>query len=141
MSLWVAWLIAAGVLAVGEILTLAMFAGPLALGALLAAGGAAAGLGIAGSLTIFIGGSIAGLLALRPIARRHLRLPPKTRTGVAALTGQPALVIDRVDNDGGTIKLAGEVWTAKSLEATRVFEPGDRVTVVEIAGATAIVME
>ncbi|MFB7346153.1 NfeD family protein, partial [Streptomyces hydrogenans] len=46
----------------------------------------------------------------------------------------------RVDAEGGRIKLAGEIWSARSLDATRVFEPGDEVDVVEIEGATAVVI-
>ncbi len=141
MPQWVAWLIASGVLAIGEILTLAMVLGPLALAALVTAGASALGLGTVGSLAVFAVSALAGLFALRPIAKRHLRTPPKVRTGIDALTGQEAIVIDRVDQDGGTVKLAGEVWTAKSLDSSRVFESGDRVTVAEIVGATAIVME
>ncbi len=141
MPQWVAWLIASGVLAIGEILTLAMVLGPLALAALIAAGASVLGVGVVGSLAVFAIAALAGLFALRPIAKRHLRIPPKARTGIDALTGQEAIVIDRVDQDGGTVKLAGEVWTAKSLDSSRVFESGDRVTVAEIVGATAIVME
>jgi membrane protein implicated in regulation of membrane protease activity len=42
--------------------------------------------------------------------------------------------------DGGRIKLAGEIWSARALETGRVFDPGTQVDVVEIDGATAVVM-
>jgi membrane protein implicated in regulation of membrane protease activity len=49
-------------------------------------------------------------------------------------------VLERVDGSGGRIKLAGEVWSARSLDTDQVFEPGRQVDVVEIDGATAVVM-
>ena len=65
------------------------------------------------------------------------------RTGTAALIGRTAQVVERVSNDEdrGTIKLEGEVWTARSFDDDHVFEPGQRVAVVEIRGATALVTE
>jgi len=137
MDAWVVWLIIAGALAVGEIVTAGFILGPLGLAALLGALAAALGGGLVLQVVAFVAGSLASLLVLRPIARRHIRTPPLQRTGTAALVGQPAVVIDRVDVDGGRIKLAGEIWSACSYGEGDVYEPGERVTVVEIAGATA----
>jgi membrane protein implicated in regulation of membrane protease activity len=49
-------------------------------------------------------------------------------------------VLERVDGQGGRIKLAGEVWSARSLDSDAAYEPGAQVDVVEIDGATAVVM-
>jgi membrane protein implicated in regulation of membrane protease activity len=38
------------------------------------------------------------------------------------------------------VKIGGEVWTARSFDDDRVIEPGEEVDVVEIRGATALVM-
>ena len=84
---------------------------------------------------------MASLALLRPIARRHLRTPPQIRTGTAALVGARALVLERVDADGGQVKLGGEVWTARPYDEDDVFEPGARVEVLKIDGATALVAE
>ena len=78
---------------------------------------------------------------LRPIARRHLNTPARLRTGTAALVGGPATVIERVDRNGGQVKIGGEVWTARSYDEDDVFEPGARVEVMKIDGATALVAE
>jgi membrane protein implicated in regulation of membrane protease activity len=137
MDAWLVWLIIAGGLAVGEVLTAGFILGPLALAALLGAAAAALGGGLAVQVVAFVAGSLASLLVLRPIARRHMRTPVVQRTGTAALVGQSAVVIDRVDVDGGRVKLAGEVWSACSYGEGDVYEPGARVTVVEISGATA----
>jgi membrane protein implicated in regulation of membrane protease activity len=138
---WVWWMIAAGVLAVGEIATLGFFMGPIAIAATLAAIVAVIGVGLAGQWIVFIAASLASLLVLRPIARRHLKTPASLRTGTAALVGRPATVIQRVDRSGGQVKLGGEVWTARSYDEDDSFEPGARVEVMKIEGATALVAE
>jgi membrane protein implicated in regulation of membrane protease activity len=138
---WVWWLIAAGVLAVGEIATMGFFLGPIAVAATLAAIVAAAGAGLAVQWVVFIAASLGTLLVLRPIARRHLRTPAALRTGTAALVGSTATVLQRVDRDGGQVKIGGEVWTARSYDDDDAFEPGARVEVMKIDGATALVAE
>jgi len=50
-------------------------------------------------------------------------------------------VLERRDGSGdGRNKIAGEIWSARSLDADRAYEPGQEVDVVEIEGATAIVI-
>jgi membrane protein implicated in regulation of membrane protease activity len=141
MEDWVWWMIAAGVLAVGEIATLGFFLGPIAIAAVTAAIVALVGGGLALQWVVFIAMSLASLLVLRPIATRHLRTPAQLRTGTAALVGSQAVVLERVDRDGGQVKLAGEVWTARSYDEDESFEPGARVEVMRIDGATALVAE
>jgi membrane protein implicated in regulation of membrane protease activity len=141
MDEWVLWIIAAGVLAVGEMLTLGFFLGPIALAATMAAIVALAGGGVALQWIVFTAVSAGSVLVLRPIARRHLHMPAQLRTGAAALVGSSAVVIDRVDRDGGTIRLGGEVWSARSYDEDHAFEPGTRVEVLKIDGATALVCE
>jgi membrane protein implicated in regulation of membrane protease activity len=141
MDDWVWWMIAAGVFAIGEIATLGFFLGPIAIAAVTAAIVALIGGGLAAQWIVFIAVSLASLLVLRPIARRHLRTPSQLRTGTAALIGQPAVVLERVDRDGGQVKLAGEVWSARSYDDDEAFEPGARVEVMKIDGATALVAE
>ena len=57
----------------------------------------------------------------------------------ASLEGKTALVLDRVAQHAGQVKLEGEVWTARPLDDNDVYEPGDQVTVMRIDGATAVV--
>jgi membrane protein implicated in regulation of membrane protease activity len=141
MDEWVLWMIAAGLLAVGEMFTLGFFLGPVAIAAVLAAIVALAGGGVALQWIVFTAVAGASLLVLRPIARRHMRMPAQLRTGTAALVGAKAVVIDRVDGEGGSVKLAGEIWTARSFDEDQTFEPGARVEVLKIEGATALVSE
>ena len=141
MDEWVWWIIAAGVLAVGEIATMGFFLGPIAIAATVAAIVALVGGGVAAQWIVFIAASLASLLVLRPIARRHLRTPAALRTGTAALVGSPAVVLERVDRDGGQVKIGGEVWSARTYDEDDAFEPGARVEVMKIDGATALVAE
>jgi membrane protein implicated in regulation of membrane protease activity len=141
MEDWVWWMVAAGGLAVGEIFTMGFFLGPIAVAAVLAAAVSAVGAGMALTWIVFIVASLGSLLVLRPVARRHLITPPRIRTGTAALVGGPATVVERVDGNGGQVKIGGETWTARSYDEDDTFEPGARVSVMKIDGATALVGE
>src|SRR3954453_14937635 len=143
MDPWVLWLIAAVILAVGEIATMGLYLAPFAAGALLAALSSAAGAGTAINLIVFLVISIVALAALRPLARSQRRMPPQIRTGTAALVGRNATVLERIANHEGVgcVRLDGEVWTARAYDEDEVIEQGRRVHVVEIRGATALVSE
>jgi membrane protein implicated in regulation of membrane protease activity len=143
MDAWIVWLIAAAVLGIGEMHTGGLYLLPFALGAAIAALLSAVGVGFAPSLIAFAGVSVVVVAGLRPIARNHRRLPPPIRTGAAALVGHRAMVIERIANEEGVgcVKIdGGEVWTARSLGDDEVIEAGERVEVVDIKGATALVM-
>ena len=139
---WVIWAIVALGLAVGEIFTPGLFfLGPVALAALVAMIFALLGAGAVLQLIVFIVGSIASVALIRPIAKAHLRVPEALRTGTAALTGARAVVLKRVDTDGGLVRIGGEEWSARAYMEGDVYEPGDRVEVVKIEGATALVYQ
>jgi membrane protein implicated in regulation of membrane protease activity len=139
---WLIWAIAAVLLSVGEILTPGMFfLGPVALAAVAAAVVALLGVGVAFQLLAFIIGSVATVAFLRPIAKRHLHMPAAIRTGTAALEGTKAVVLQRVDINGGRVRIGGEEWSARAYMEDQVLEPGTRVEVVKIEGATALVYE
>jgi membrane protein implicated in regulation of membrane protease activity len=136
--LW--WLVALGGLGIVGVMTSVVEFGMFAIGALAASIAAGLGAGLILQCVVFSAVSISLLVFVRPIAIRQLQAAPRTRTGIDALTGKTALVLERVDEHGGRIKLAGEVWSARSMDATRVFEPGEKVDVAEIDGATAVVI-
>jgi membrane protein implicated in regulation of membrane protease activity len=141
MPEWAVWVLVAVGLAVGELFTLGFFLGPIALAAVLAAVAAAVGLGLVVQLVVFIAGSVASLALLRPVAVAHLRSPRALRSGTAALVGARGFVVERVDDTGGRVKIGGEVWTARPFFEGQVLEPGARVEVAKIEGATALVYE
>jgi membrane protein implicated in regulation of membrane protease activity len=143
MEAWVLWLIAAAIFGVGEILTLGFFLAPFALGALAAAIIAAIGAGAIVSWVVFLVVSVILLAALRPLAHSHRRRPPLLRTGTAALVGRQAMVVERIANDEGvgSVRIDGEMWTARAYDEDEIIEAGKRVHVIEIRGATALVAE
>ena len=143
MDAWVIWLIGACVLGVGEMHQGGFYLAPFALGALLAAIISLAGAATAAAAIVFVLASALVFLTLRPVARRHRHLPPAIRTGAAALVGKPAIVLERIANEEGVgcVRIdGGEVWTARSFDDHEVIDAGERVQVVEIRGATALVM-
>ncbi len=143
MDSWAYWLIAAVILAIGEIATTGLFLAPFAAGALVATLLAAAGAGAVIEWAVFLVVSVIVLAALRPVAREHQRSRAKLRTGTAALVGQGAIVVERIANAEGVgcVRLDGEIWTARAYDEDEVYEPGTRVQVLEIRGATALVSE
>lgn len=137
---WVWWLIGAAALGIPLVVTAMPELGMLAVGALAAAATAGLGGGVVVQVLVFAVVSVALIAVVRPIATRHRAQRPQLATGVDALKGKQALVLERVDGSGGRIKLAGEVWSARSLDTGRAYEAGQEVDVVDIEGATAIVM-
>ena len=139
---WVVWAIVAVALALGELATPGLFfLGPVALAAIPAGIVALIGGPAWLQLIVFIAGSLASLGILRPIARAHLRVPALTRTGTARLIGERAVVLQRVDANGGRVRIGGEEWSARAYMDDQVLEPGTHVEVVKIEGATALVYE
>jgi membrane protein implicated in regulation of membrane protease activity len=137
---WLWWLIAAVGLGIPLVVTAMPEFGMFAVGAVAAAIAAGLGLGITPQVLIFVIVSVAGIAVVRPLANRSRAQRPELRSGIDALKGRQAVVLERVDGHGGRIKLGGEVWSARALETGRAFEPGESVDVVEIEGATAVVM-
>jgi membrane protein implicated in regulation of membrane protease activity len=141
MDSWIIWLIAGVFAAMGELATTGFFLAPFAIGAFGAmladlAGGDGTLQGV-----VFAALTIACFGLIRPIAKRHMYTPPKLRTGTAALVGQHAIVLERIENDRatGSVRIGGEVWTARAYDDDDVIGAGAKVQVVEIRGATALV--
>lgn len=136
---WEWWLLAAVLLLLGEAATNALvFLMPFG-GAVVAAALAAAGVPWYGQLPAFVAVSLGLLGFVRPLALRR-QSGPGLRTGAAALVGQEALVTERVDAYRGRIRLEGQIWSARALDADVVFEVGAAVHVAAIDGATAVVV-
>ena len=138
---WVVWLLGALVLGGIELATLDLVFLMLAAGAL--AGSVTAAVGAPFLVQVLVASvvAIAMLAVVRPIALRHLKTPHELRTGVDALVGREAITLERVDFHSGRVKLAGEVWSARTMDGSLVIEPGRTVDVLRIDGAVAVVFE
>jgi membrane protein implicated in regulation of membrane protease activity len=137
---WVWWLIGAAALGIPLVITAMPEFGMFAVGAVAAAAVAGLGFDVVVQVLTFVVVSVALIAVVRPIAARHSAQRPQLATGVDALKGKQAVVLERVDGSGGRIKLAGEIWSARSLDTDRAYEVGQEVDVVDIEGATAIVI-
>ncbi|MCX4551927.1 NfeD family protein [Streptomyces sp. NBC_01387] len=137
---WVWWLIGAAGLGIPLVITAMPEFGMLAVGAIAASGVAGLGGDLVAQVLVFVIVSVALIAVVRPIANRHRSQRPELATGIDALKGRQAVVLERVDGSGGRIKLAGEIWSARSLDTDTSYEPGQQVDVVEIDGATAVVL-
>ncbi|MGW7410586.1 NfeD family protein [Streptomyces sp. NPDC054833] len=137
---WVWWLVGAAALGIPLVITAMPEFGMFAVGAVAAAAVAGLGFDIVVQVLAFVVVSVALIAVVRPIAARHSAQRPQLATGVDALKGKQAVVLERVDGSGGRIKLAGEIWSARSLDTDRAYEVGQEVDVVDIEGATAIVI-
>ncbi|MGH3933913.1 MAG: NfeD family protein [Pseudonocardiaceae bacterium] len=135
----VVWLVAGFLLIAAEVLSAEFVLIMLGVGALVAAGAAALGASLWLEIVAFAGASIALITVARPVIKRrlHTALVP---TNTEALVGDKAVVVSTVDAHGGKVKLRGELWSARAFDETEVLEPGQRVTVINISGATAIVL-
>jgi membrane protein implicated in regulation of membrane protease activity len=145
MSGWILWLVVACGFGVGEVtLTTGFWLAPFALGAAIAAAADAAGAPEPVDFIVFVVFTITALLMLRPfMASRLMTTTPALRTGADALVGQQALVIEPIANavHAGTVRIGGEVWSARAFDDGQEIPAGTTVHIMEIRGATALVLE
>ena len=135
----VIWLVAGVLLAIAELFTLDFVLIMLAAGALGAAATALV-LPLPFQLLVFAGVSALGLVAVRPAIRHRLHQgSERIAVGNDAVEGAEATVIEQVREGQGMVKIGGELWQARPYDATQVIDPGQRVRVVEVKGATALV--
>ena len=138
----VLWIVLAVALAIGEAFTATLLIIMFAAGALAASGAAA--LGAPFLLQVIVFALVSGLSigAVRPIIIRHARSALEsgdTAFGVEAIEGSHATVLEEVDGDRGMVKIDGELWQARSFDGDEKYLPGERVRVIKVRGATAIV--
>ncbi|WP_424186538.1 NfeD family protein [Actinokineospora sp. G85] len=108
--------------------------------AALAGAGAEAAFGVTlVSTGVFAVVAIGLVTVARPTLKRRLQAA-STKDNAAALVGERATVLSTVDAAGGLVRLRGTEWTARSFDETQVIEPGTSVAVMQIAGATAVVL-
>jgi len=139
MDSWIVWLIVAAVLGVAELLTTTLAFGLIAVAAVAAAVVGAFHLSFALQLVAFAVAAGAGLGFVRPIAIKHIKQPPALRTGVAALVGRSAIVLEEVTEHSGRVRSDGEEWSSRPYDESLVIPVGTKVDVMQIEGATALV--
>ena len=140
-NVWSAWLGIAVVLGLAELASLDFTLLMLAAGAVTAAGVSAFFPGLFW-LQIVVGliTSAAMLAAIRPLLVRKIHHGVELKTGSQHVIGRSGVVVKEIHPDGGgSIKLGGELWTARPYDEVSTLPPGTRVEVMSIDGATAVV--
>lgn len=133
-TVWQLWIVAALGFGVLEMKTSSFVTLWFAIGSLVAALVAALGLGFNLQLVLFTVVSVALFAASRTIFKEALMRSATTlKTGVEAMVGQEAVVTETLsDPHGGTVRINGELWTARSLSGP--VPEGERVTVEQVEG-------
>ncbi len=138
--LWLLWIVVAILTLAGELLTLGLFFGSLALAALVTAAVSLV-LPLPGQLAVFSVVSLLMTLAVRPVAL-HL-LPRSSDSGYAPTlgpVGRRALATERITSLQGQIRLGNsEFWSARTEIPDAPIDIGGEVEVVAMNGLTAVV--
>lgn len=138
------WIVLGVVLAIAEIFTATLFLIMFAAGAFAAAGAAALGAPVPLQALVFAVVSALCVAVVRPVIQRHARPAMESGEqafGVEALEGATALVLEPVDAERGLVKIDGELWSARAYDATRSYAAGERVQVIRVRGAIALVWQ
>jgi membrane protein implicated in regulation of membrane protease activity len=137
------WLIVGVLLVAAELLSGQFVLLMLGGGALAAAGASflVPDTPVVGGVTFAIA-AVLLLFAARPALRHRLErgLSDQAPLHSRALVGRGAVVVTRVDGHGGQVRIGGELWSARALDDHDVIEEGTAVTVMQISGATALVV-
>lgn len=133
------WVSATLILLVIEAFTLGLTTIWFAIGTLLATVCSALGLPVWFQFTVFVVGSLASILCIRPIATRMLKVG-KERTNADRVIGELGVVTQAIDNiaETGLVHIEGQTWTARSDDGEPIAE-GEQVLAVRIAGVKLFV--
>lgn len=136
------WLCAGVVLITAEMVSGALVLLMLGAAALLTAAASGLGVPVGPDVAVFAAAAVFLVLLVRPALGRRLWAPAAVNTGPRGLLGAPGEVVETIEPGPeavGTVRIAGAVWSARSLHGDLALPRGSPVTVVEITGATAVV--
>ncbi|MDY4609525.1 MAG: NfeD family protein [Sphaerochaetaceae bacterium] len=139
MYAWAIWIIAGVALCIAEMFTPGFFLASCGIGAIGAGIATACHLPFVWQLVIFCIVTILAFILLRPLLKKFHKLDGAV-SGVDALVGKEALVVQGIDNlkGEGRVKIGGEDWKALSVDDLPI-ERGATVVVHHVSGVTAYV--
>jgi membrane protein implicated in regulation of membrane protease activity len=138
---WQGWLALAVLLVVLELFSLDLVLLMLAAGALAGMTADLLGAGVWGQVLAALVTSVAALGLVRPNVVKSLRSGPTLQMSHERMVGQEAVVVQQVSSQGGLVRVAGELWSARSYDRDQVIEVGHTVEVFEVTGASVLVHE
>lgn len=133
------WLIGGFALIAAEVLSGDFFLLMVGVGALFGAGADWLSGNTIIATVVFAVVSIGLVTFARPWLKRRLH-GDLVHTNADALIGRKAVAVSTVNQHGGQVRLDGDLWSARSFGDNKEISPGASVTIVEIAGATAVVL-
>jgi membrane protein implicated in regulation of membrane protease activity len=135
------WVIVAIVFAIAEIMTVALFAVFITVGALGAAIVSLLGFNLLVQAIVLGVIGVAGILAARPylVDRLHIGRPT-LRSGADSMVGQQAILLEPIVGVGqpGHVKIAGELWPALTDDGSPV--PVNTLVVVTALRSTTLIV-
>ncbi len=135
----IVWLALLLIFALGEAVSVGLTSIWFAAGALTALIAALLGGPLWVQLTLFLAVSVLCLLAVRPLAKRHLNSHVEATNADRAI-GQEAQVTEDIDNihGKGAVVIRGVTWTARSEDGS-IIPAGTMVKVLRIEGVKVFV--
>ena len=133
------WIVAAGLLAAGELITAGFFLLPFAVGTGAAGVLALAEVGVTEQFIVFVVVSIAFLVLIQRFARKEMH-GELMSVGAARYVGARAVVTESVDRrtGSGRVKMGTEDWRA-TTDQNESIPAESEVTVVEVRGTRLVV--
>ena len=135
------WVIVAIVFAIAEVLTVALFAVFITVGALGAAIVSLLGFNLLVQAIVLGVIGVAGILVARPylVDRLHIGRPT-LRSGADSMVGQQAILLEPIVGVGqpGHVKIAGELWPALTDDGSPV--PVNTLVVVTALRSTTLIV-
>lgn len=139
--MWQMWLIIAGVCFIIEMATIGFFVFWFGIGALISM---LVSILFPGNILlqciIFIVSSVILLLLTKPLVNKFTKTDKKIETNAYSIINKKAVVVQDINPAFGVgqIKIAGEVWSAKTDDET-IIEKGTSVKITKIDGVKAVV--
>ena len=138
--MWLVWLIIAGVLFIGEILTVGFLLLWFAIAAVVAMLVSFITTNIFIQILVFVIVSVILIIFTRPILTKYTK-NDNTVTNSNAIIGKIALVTEDISllNSTGQINVDGEIWSAKTMDPNLTIPKGSKVEIIGIDGVKACV--
>ena len=139
--MWQIWLIVAGLCFIIEMATVGFFVFWFGIGALISM---VVSIffpeNIILQAVIFVISSVILLLLTKPLVNKFTKKDKKIETNAYSIIGKKGIVVQDINPTFGVgqIKIAGEVWSAKTSDETTI-EKGTEIKVIQIDGVKAVV--
>ena len=138
-SMWLVWLILAGVFFIAEILTTGFLIFWLGVGSVLALLVSLVLDNLAIQIAVFAVSSIVLIFLTKPFTKKFIE-KDKIPTNIDSIIGKKGIVVKDINpiESVGQVKVNGELWSAKTENNIEIKE-GTEVEIVEIVGVKLVV--